>query len=49
VAALKLNRQFIGIEKNPQTFETAKARIGKALPSNDLKMEKGGDKLINGN
>jgi DNA modification methylase len=29
VAALKLNRKFIGIEINPETFEIAKARISK--------------------
>ena len=29
IAALKLNRKFIGIEKNPETFEIAKLRINK--------------------
>jgi len=27
IAALNLNRKFIGIEKNPETFEIAKVRI----------------------
>ena len=29
IAALRLNRKFIRIEKNPKTFETAKVRINK--------------------
>ena len=29
IAALKLNRKFIGIEKNPETFEIASLRINK--------------------
>lgn len=31
VATLKLNRKFIGIEQNPQTFKIAKARITKYI------------------
>ena len=29
--ALKLKRKFIGIEKNPKTFEIAKANLERAL------------------
>ena len=33
IAALKLQRQFIGIEKDPQTFRMAYAWISKAFSS----------------
>ena len=40
IAALKLNRKFIGIEKNQETFEIAKVRINKQQEFERIK-EKG--------
>ena len=34
LAALKLNRKFVGIEIDPETFEIAKTRIGKVIDGN---------------
>jgi len=36
VAAVRMGRRFIGIERNPAHFETAKARIIKELAQGDL-------------
>lgn len=36
VAAIELGRKFIGVERNPDYFATAKQRIGEALSKNDL-------------
>ena len=35
IAALKLNRKFIGIEINSERFETAEANIKKSISSNN--------------
>ena len=39
IATLKLKHKFIGTEKELQTFEIAKARIGKFLSSDNLNLE----------
>ena len=39
LATLNLKRKFIGIEKNPETFEIAKVRINKQQEFEGIKEE----------
>ena len=36
IACIRTNRRFIGIEKDPEHFETARQRIQKELDQGDL-------------